>query len=197
MKKLTKVFAAVSMLLLLSSSLFADPPKKTTDSSLSVIEALQNSFRSISNTMLPAVVEVDVTETKTYSSPFGGMTNPFEYFFGNGNSDDSKNKNNQREYESKGLGSGVIVRKTGNTFYVLTNNHVAGTATKISIKLNDGREFEGKLVGTDSRIDVALVSFESKDSTIPVATLGDSDKVQPGDICLAFGAPLGYSQSVT
>ena len=197
MKKLTKVLAAASMLLLLSASLFADPPKKTTDSSLSVIEALQNSFRSISNTMLPAVVEVDITETKTYTSPFGGMTNPFEFFFGNGNNDDSKNKNNQREYESKGLGSGVIVRKTDNTFYVLTNNHVAGSATKISIKLNDGREFEGKLVGADSRIDVALVSFESKDRTIPVAKLGDSDKVQPGDICLAFGAPLGYSQSVT
>ena len=198
MRKLTKVIAAASMLLLLSASLFADPPKKTADSSLSVVEALQNSFRSISNTMLPAVVEVDVTETKTYTSPFGGMSNPFEFFFGNGNNnDDSKSKNNQREYESKGLGSGVIVRKTGNTFYVLTNNHVAGTATKISIKLNDGREFEGKLVGADSRIDVALVSFESKDSTIPVATLGDSDKVQPGDICLAFGAPLGYSQSVT
>ena len=196
MRKLTKVIAAASMLLLLSASLFADPPKKT-DTSLSVVEALQNSFRSISNTMLPAVVEVDVTETKTYTSPFGGMTNPFEFFFGNGNSDDSNNKNNQREYESKGLGSGVIVRKTGDTFYVLTNNHVAGSATKISIKLNDGREFEGKLVGTDSRIDVALVSFESKDSTIPVAKLGDSDKVQPGDICLAFGAPLGYSQSVT
>lgn len=197
MKKLTKVLAAASMLLLLSAFLFADPPKKT-DSSLSVIEALQNSFRSISNTMLPAVVEVDVTETKTYTNPFGGMSNPFEFFFGNGNSDDeSKNKNNQREYESKGLGSGVIVRKTGNTFYVLTNNHVAGSATTISIKLNDGREFEGKLVGADSRIDVALVSFESKDSSIPVAVLGDSDKVQPGDICLAFGAPLGYSQSVT
>ena len=197
MKKANKIFIAASMLLLLSASLFADPPKKTSDSSLSVIEALQNSFRSISNTMLPAVVEVDVTETKTYTSPFGGMTNPFEFFFGNGNSDDSKSKNNQREYESKGLGSGVIVRKTGNTFYVLTNNHVAGSATTISIKLNDGREFEGKLVGADSRIDVALVSFESKDSTIPVAPLGDSDKVQPGDICLAFGAPLGYSQSVT
>ena len=199
MKKLKKVLAAASMLLLLSASLFADPPRKTADSSLSVVEALQNSFRSISNTMLPAVVEVDVTETKTYTDPFGGMSSPFEFFFGprGRNNEDNDNKKNQREYESKGLGSGVIVRKTGNTYYVLTNNHVAGSATKISIKLNDERVFEGKLVGADSRIDVALVSFESKDSTIPVATLGDSDKVQPGDICLAFGAPLGYSQSVT
>ena len=199
MKKLLKVFAAAAMLLFISSQAFADPPKKGADASLSVVEALQNSFRSISNTMLPAVVEVDVTETKTYTDPFGGMTNPFEFFFGSprGGDDDNENKKKQREYESKGLGSGVIVRKTGNTYYVLTNNHVAGNASKISIKLNDEREFDGKLVGADSRIDVALVSFESKDSTIPVATLGDSDKVQPGDICMAFGAPLGYSQSVT
>ena len=199
MKKLLKLFAAAAMLLFISSQAFADPPKRGADSSISVIEALQNSFRSISNTMLPAVVEVDVTETKTYTDPFGGMSNPFEFFFGSPRSgnDENDNKKKQREYESKGLGSGVIVRKTGNTYYVLTNNHVAGSASKISIKLNDEREFEGKLVGADSRIDVALVSFESKDSSIPVATLGDSDKVQPGDICLAFGAPLGYSQSVT
>ena len=208
MKKLIKAFTAATMLLFISTSVFADPPsRKTTavnSSSLSVVEALQNCFRDVSDAMLPAVVEVDVTETKTYTNPFGGMSSPFDFFFGNPNRDrdrdrDNKDKkdDNKREYESKGLGSGVIVRKTGNTFYVLTNNHVAGNATKISIKLNDGREFEGKMVGADSRIDIALVSFESKDSTIPVAVLGDSDKVKPGDICLAFGAPLGYSQSVT
>ena len=196
MNRKLKIFAGVAALIFMGAQLFADPPvrKAGTDAaSLSVVEALQNSFRSISQTMLPAVVEVDVTETKTYTSPFGG-SNPFEYFFGTPR---QENKDNKKEYESKGLGSGVIVRKTGNIFYVLTNNHVAGTASKITIKLNDGREFEGKLVGTDSRIDIALVSFEAKDNTIPVAALGDSDKVQPGDICMAFGAPLGYSQSVT
>ncbi len=198
MKKLTKLIAGLALFLAAGSSVFAQSTKKTPISSteISIIQALQNSFRSISETMLPAVVEVDVSETKTYTSPFGGFSSPWDFFFGNPNSDEDS-KNNQREYESKGLGSGVIVRKTNNTFYVLTNNHVAGKATKISIKLNDGREFEGKLVGTDERIDIALVSFEAKDDSIPVAKLGDSDAVQPGDICLAFGAPLGYSQSVT
>lgn len=161
--------------------------------SLKVVEALQNSFRAISDGLLPAVVEVDVTETKTVSDPFEN----FRFFFfgnpGNGG-DDGRGK---RQYEQKGLGSGVIVRRTGNTIYVLTNNHVAGEATKISIKLNDGRDFEGRLVGADARMDIALVSFESDDSSIPVAALGDSDLVQTGDICLAMGAPLGYSQSVT
>ncbi len=198
MKKLTKIFTGFVILFAASSSLFAQSAKRTPISSteINIIQSLQNSFRSISENMLPAVVEVDVSETKTYKDPFGGFSSPWEYFFGSPKSEDEK-KNNQKEYESKGLGSGVIVRKTGNTFYVLTNNHVAGKATKISIKLNDSREFEGKLVGADERLDIALVSFEAKDSSIPVAKLGDSDTVQPGDICLAFGAPLGYSQSVT
>lgn len=166
--------------------------------SLKVVEALQNSFRAISSGVLPAVVEVDVVEKKTVtqSDPF----EEFRRFFDIPGFDDSGNgreKGRKREYESKGLGSGVIVRKAGNVFYVLTNNHVAGSATKISIKLNDGREFEGKLVGADARMDVALVSFESDDKSIKLAILGDSDAVQTGDICLAMGAPLGYRQSVT
>jgi len=183
-----------------AATAFADTSKAAVEipsESLKVIEALQNSFRSISSGVLPSVVEIDVTEKKEVQTinPFEGF--PFDFFFGNPNQNGDSSKN-KREYEQKGLGSGVIVRKTGNTFYVLTNNHVAGKATNISVKLNDGQEFEGKLVGADERQDIALVSFEAKsDSEIPVATLGDSDKVQTGDICLAMGAPLGYRQSVT
>lgn len=171
---------------------------------LKIVEALQKSFRAISDGVLPSVVEVDVTETKTVQT-----IDPFEdfrkFFFGmpDFEEDDDKNKDGndkkkrERKFEQKGLGSGVIVKRTGKTLYVLTNNHVAGEATKISIKLNDDRKFEGKLVGADARMDIALVSFESDDKSIPVASLGDSDAVKTGDICLAMGAPLGYSQSVT
>ena len=159
--------------------------------SLKVIEALQNSFRSISNRLLPAVVEVDVIETKTVTDPFQDFRH---FFFG---MPEQEEQGKKRQYEQKGLGSGVIVRSTGDTIYVLTNNHVAGGATKITVKLNDSREFEAKLVGADARMDIALLSFTSSDKSIPVAKLGDSDAVQTGDICLAMGAPLGYSQSVT
>lgn len=159
--------------------------------SLKIIQALQDSFRAISDSLLPAVVEVDVTETKTVkANPLQDL--PF-FFFGFPNQGDER----ERKYEQKGLGSGVIVRRTGNTLYVLTNNHVAGDATKISVKLNDGKTFESKLVGADERMDVALVSFESSDKEIPIAALGDSDAVRTGDICFAMGAPLGYNQSVT
>ena len=174
-----------------ANTAFADtvPAVKIPAESLSVLEAMQNVFRSISEQVLPSVVEVDVTEKKTRpANPFGDL--PFK-FFGFPENDEP------REYEAQGLGSGVIIRKDGKKYYVLTNNHVAGSATEISVKLNDGRKFDGKLVGADERMDVALVSFEADDASIPIATLGDSDKVQTGDICFAMGAPLGYSQSVT
>lgn len=158
--------------------------------SLSVVEALQDVNRSISREVLPSVVEIDVTETKTRSkNPFGDT--PF-FFFGSPNGDFGPDT-----YQTQGLGSGVIIRRNGDTYYVLTNNHVAGSATEISVKLNDGRSFDGKLVGKDDRMDIALVSFEAKDKKIPLAILGDSDAVQTGDICYAMGAPLGYRQSVT
>ncbi|MCF0241835.1 MAG: Do family serine endopeptidase [Treponema sp.] len=188
MKKMLKILSGIMLSAVVSVSLFADPPRKQVKTDIAGIETLQNAFRSISSEMLPAVVEVDVTETKTVQNPFQNI--PF-FFFGN------PENGGKQQYESKGLGSGVIVRRDGNTIYVLTNNHVAGGATKISVKLNDGREFEAKLVGADERIDIALVSFESSDKKIPVAPLGNSDDVMAGDICMAFGAPLGYAQSVT
>lgn len=205
MKKCIKTILCGLLASLITTSVFAEPPARKSPNpaaALTIVEALQTTFRSVSETLLPAVVEVDVTETKTvsYSNPFDdfGFSSPFDFFFGNpyGNNG-NEDKKQERQYETKGLGSGVIVKKSGNTYYVLTNNHVAGNASKISVKMNDGREFEGKLVGNDERIDIALISFESKDKSIAVAKLGDSDSVMPGDLCMAFGAPLGYSQSVT
>ncbi len=174
---------------------FADstPSLSIPQDSLEVTQALQSTFRSISAQVLPAVVEVDVTETKeikTYN-PFSEIPWLKEWGFDFGDNGQS------RTQEQQSLGSGFIVKHAGNKYYVLTNNHVAGNASKISIKLNDERTFEGTLVGTDSRIDVALVSFESDDDSIAIAVLGDSSTVQTGDICLALGSPMGYFASVT
>ena len=176
-----------------AGTIFADTSPAVTIPAepLSVVESLQTVYRSVCEQVLPSVVEVDVVEVIEQTV---NNTNPFYYFFNFGEEDSSDQK---REYKQSGLGSGVIVRKNGNTYYVLTNHHVAGEATEITIKLNDGREFTGKLVGTDDRKDIALVSFESDDNTITVAKLGDSDTVHVGDICFAMGAPLGYMSSVT
>lgn len=161
--------------------------------SLEIAVALQSTFRSISASVLPAVVEVDVIEVTKVQT-----INPFKdlpFFFGlpkDENSDDG-----MKERETASLGSGVIVRNVGNKYYVLTNNHVAGKASKIKIKLNDEREYDGKLIGADERMDIALICFESDDKNIVVAKLGDSDEVKQGDLVLALGSPLGYFASVT
>ena len=118
-----------------AKTVFADtsPAVQIPADSLAAAEALQGAFRSVSDKVLPAVVELDVVETKTVeSSPFDSL--PF-FFFGTPRQNDSP-----KEYSQQGLGSGVIVRKTGNLYYVLTNHHVAGSATDISVKLYDGRE---------------------------------------------------------
>jgi len=179
---------------------FADTPATTALSpdSVSFLESMQKANRGISSLILPSVVTLDVKETKTVDSNSANNM-PF-FFYGTpqqGDNGDGSGSGQQRQYDSEGLGSGIIVRNTGKTFYVLTNQHVAGAASEIMVQLNDGREFSGKLVGGDERKDIALVSFESDDKTIPVAKLGDSDAVQPGDIVFAVGSPLGYMASIT
>jgi serine protease Do len=91
-----------------------------------------------------------------------------------------------------GEGSGVIVDAKG---YVLTNYHVVAGAEKISIHLFDGRELKGTVRGTDSRTDLAVVHVEAAD--LPVASLGDSDKIQVGEWAIAVGSPFGLEETVT
>lgn len=182
-----------------AQTVWAEPVQGMSAQTLSFLENMQAANRSISAAILPAVVTLDVVETKTVDAT---TPNGFPwFFFGNpnqqGDSEGQQDGQSQREYKAEGLGSGVIIRKTGNVYYLLTNQHVAGSANEIRVKLYDGREYPGKLVGADDRKDIALVSFETKDSDIPVAKLGDSDSVKTGDIVFAVGSPLGYVSSVT
>ncbi len=146
------------------------------------------SFRQVASDVLPIVVEIDIV--KTIEAP--GTTSPFEYFFGPRN-----NRGSDRErFQQQGLGSGVIVQRTGNRAYVLTNNHVVGDADEIKISLYDGRKFSATLVGTDPKKDLALVVFETAEA-VPLARLGNSDDLYPGDWVLAVGNPLGFESTVT
>jgi Do/DeqQ family serine protease len=167
-------------------------PAVVPSDALSVAESLQTAFRSVADTVLPFVVEVQVVEVKTQQVPRSNGI-PWEFFFGN---PEGQNEGGEREYRSQGLGSGIIVRRNGETYYVLTNQHVIGEASEINIITNGAKEFTAALVGKDQRKDLALVSFESKD-TFPVAVLGDSDAVRVGDWAIAVGNPLGLMSSVT
>lgn len=145
--------------------------------------SLQSAFTKVATAATPSVVQIDVVETKTVQSP----ASPFGGLFG---------QQNQRQFQQKGLGSGVIVRKDGSTVYVLTNNHVAGSANKISVVLTVGSHFDGTLVGADSRSDLALVKFTT-DENVSAANLGDSNALKPGNWVLAIGSPYGLESTVT
>ena len=92
-----------------------------------------------------------------------------------------------------GQGSGVIISRKGE---ILTNNHVVEGAKIISVKLADGRELKAEIVGTDSNTDLALLRTVSEDD-LPVARLGDSDRLAVGDWVMAIGNPFGLEATVT
>ncbi|MDR1030220.1 MAG: trypsin-like peptidase domain-containing protein, partial [Treponema sp.] len=161
---------------------------------LQVAEGLQSAFSAVANKVLPSVVELKTVSIRRQQIPnFNGI--PWEFFFGprDGNPD---GQGQEREYRSQGLGSGIIVRKNQDTYYVLTNNHVVGDVNEIVVVTNDDQEYPAVLVGKDERKDLAMVSFKTND-VHPLAELGDSDAVKVGDWAIAVGNPLGFMSSVT
>jgi serine protease Do len=165
------------------------------------------SFAPLVKRVMPTVVNVAVTqkvrglgfpgfggeaqpenpqEGAPMPGPFGPL-DPFEQFrrfFG---------QPMPREFKQHGLGSGVIVSPDG---YILTNNHVVGSADEINVTLMDKREFKAKVVGKDPKTDLALIKIDAKEP-LPAATLGVSADTQVGDWVVAIGNPFGFSLTVT
>lgn len=96
-------------------------------------------------------------------------------------------------YAREGTGSGVIVNSTG---FILTNAHVVARAVRIRVKLEDGTENDAKVIGVDIQTDLAVIKIETN-KPLPVARMGDSDKLNVGDWVLAIGSPFGLEQTVT
>ncbi|NBC28690.1 MAG: Do family serine endopeptidase [Spirochaetes bacterium] len=181
-----KSFKLVSaaMLVVFTSLLM---PMSSTAQQDNVARQLQNVFNSVVEEVLPVVVEVNVVQVVEQRVP--QLRSPFDFFFGRPDGE-------SREFRRDGLGSGVIVRRDGDTVYVVSNAHVVGEADEIDIVLTDGREFEGRLIAADERTDLALVAFDTSQD-VPMATLGDSDDLSVGDWVLAVGNPFGFESTVT
>jgi serine protease Do len=142
----------------------------------------------------PAVVNISVTEVVKSGGVPPGFNVPggndeqfkefWKRFFGN---------QEPREFKRKGLGSGFIINKEG---YIVTNNHVVQKAKDITVILNDKEQYPAKIIGTDPKIDVALIKIDAKKelSTVP---LGDSDKLRDGEAVIAIGNPFGLAETVT
>jgi serine protease Do len=150
---------------------------------------LSNSFANVIEKASPAVVEIHMTRIIKASEQGGNnpfMTDPFfRQFFGGGNVP-------MRPQRQEGLGSGIIVSPSG---YILTNNHVVEKANKVEVTLSDGRDFPGKVIGTDPQTDVAVVKINA--NSLPVMPFANSDSVRVGDLCFAIGNPFGQEHTVT
>jgi len=137
-------------------------------------------------TVLPAVVNISTTSTVNvqenplFNDPF------FRRFF-----DLPDMPPRQRRQQS--LGSGVIVDSEKGL--ILTNHHVIANADQVTVTLQDGRDFEAKVVGADPETDVAAVKIEAKNLT--ALPFGDSQSLRVGDFVVAIGSPFGLSQTVT
>lgn len=94
--------------------------------------------------------------------------------------------------EVRSLGSGVVIGRDG---YILTNAHVVDGAERIKVKFSDRREMDARLIGADSRTDIALLKVDAHD--LPILPLANSDQLQPGEWVAAIGSPFGFDQSIT
>ena len=174
---------------------------KGSDAAQSHAKSLSMAFRGASEKVLPSVVTIRSTVSESPSKSNGRMqgdnipeelrNNPmFKRFF---EGMPEGNPGQPQERERSGMGSGVIIDSTG---IILTNNHVVQGADQLLVKLHDGREFEATEWKTDPRTDIAVVKIESATS-LPAASIGNSDALEIGDWVIAVGAPFGLDETVT
>jgi serine protease Do len=171
---------------------------RAADQGIENLRQTGKAFAQVAKKVSPAVVFIQVEKNVTdkisnealpHIGPFGDEF--FKRFFGapfQGNPQDRQ----RPKRHVVGQGSGFIVSSNG---YILTNNHVIGDADKVTVKLQDGREYSAKVIGTDPHSDVAVIRIDAQN--LPVLSLGDSDTLEVGEWVVAVGNPFGLSHSLT
>ena len=158
-----------------------------------LVRQFENIFRSAVEEVKPAVVWISSeTTVKVPGRQFELPRNPFfdDFFRDFG----QRFRTPERELKRQSLGSGFIFDKDG---YILTNNHVVTGAEKLEVKLEDGRTFGARLAGADPDTDLAVIQLEGDVADLPVARLGDSDRVEIGQWVIAIGNPFGLKHTVS
>lgn len=185
MKKLASIliFAAGVAAAMLGVSL-------SSSTSGALAPAEQKQFITAAESTINGVVSV-----KSYATPRGaygsqGFADPFfEYFFGGGA---PQQRHQQPQQQQTGLGSGVIISEDG---YIVTNNHVIADAERLEVTLNDNRNFNATVIGSDPTTDLALIKIDAPD--LHVIPMGDSEQLRVGQWVLAVGNPFGFTSTVT
>jgi len=144
-----------------------------------------DSFAPLIRRVLPAVVNIAVTETVTDGDPFAALPPDMQRQL--------RERFHLRRQEMQGAGSGFIVDPSG---YIVTNDHVVGNADRIVVALADGTELPAHVVGVDELTDVAVIKVTSP-TPLPAVGWGDSRALEVGDWVVAAGNPFGLGGSVT
>jgi serine protease Do len=151
------------------------------------ILATQQAFSNVVKAVNPAVVNISTISKKKLVQPFFEMSPFFEDFFG------GKGGGLPQYRRENSLGSGFIISKDG---YIITNDHVVRDAESIQVTLSDEKTYRGKVVGSDPKTDIAVIKISAK-GDLPVAVLGDSEKLSVGQWAIAIGNPFGLNRTVT
>ena len=156
----------------------ADAPVKDVPTD---ILATQKAFSNVSKKVTPSVVNISTVSRKKVIQPFFEANPFFEDFFGA-----------PQTRRDKSLGSGFLISKDG---YIVTNDHVVRDAESIQVKLSNDKVYDAKVVGGDQKTDIAVIKITAAD--LPVAVLGDSDKLEVGQWAIAIGNPFGLDRTMT
>ncbi len=150
------------------------------------LDAMSRERRALVSSVIPSVVSIRTSKRVPIRRQY---MDPFEFFYRN-----SRQFRNPREEESvqNSLGSGVIVSEEG---HIITNNHVVESVDEIEVQLHDGRTKKARLVGSDAKVDLAVLKID--EPGLKPLKFGDSDAVQAGDFVLAVGNPFGFEETVT
>ncbi len=153
-----------------------------------VVHQLNNAFAHVFDVVAPSVVIIEVTK----KSDAGDGSSLDDLFFQN-----QPDENNPHSFPHgfppvQSEGSGFIIRPDG---YIFTNQHVLEGADKIDVRLRDGRNFPAKIVGTDEKTDIGVIKIDA--NNLPVAQIGNSDKVRVGQFAFAIGAPFKLDYTFT
>ncbi|MDI1315933.1 trypsin-like peptidase domain-containing protein [Flavobacterium sp.] len=135
-------------------------------------------FTAAAESTVHTVVHVKNVSIRTVSDPI------MEYFYGS---------RGGQQQEQIGTGSGVIISEDG---YIVTNNHVIKDASELEVTLNNNKSYKAKLIGTDSKMDIALLKIDTNEK-LPYSTFADSDQVKVGEWVLAVGNPYNLTSTVT
>ncbi|MEL1243921.1 trypsin-like peptidase domain-containing protein [Flavobacterium sp. DGU11] len=162
-----------------SSALSIAPDQSNFSRTVGYNGAEQVDFTQAADKAVHTVVHVKNTSYATVPE------SPWDYMFGY--------RGSGQQQQQVGTGSGVIITEDG---YIVTNNHVVQNASELEVTLNNNQSYKAKLVGTDSKMDIALLKVETKDK-LPFATFGNSDDIKVGEWVLAVGNPYNLTSTVT